>query len=199
MPGRPCCRLSRTAATSKKSKTTRWSSRSAGRGTGILGRFFSNINHIARLTLWMNPRSRSKDIVEPLLKPQWYVSCTDMGRQAADAVREGRLKIIPDHHLKTWFNWMDNIRWLKRVFNESTSCSRWRFISGIIGVIMACLCSSLPQGLVYFAAAVVGPPYSRLLHHCQRRLCEAGRSKPRSPLPKSGGVSVRYSAFLFWL
>uniref|UniRef100_A0A8C6V2Q8 Valine--tRNA ligase n=1 Tax=Neogobius melanostomus TaxID=47308 RepID=A0A8C6V2Q8_9GOBI len=54
--------------------------------------------------------SRSKDIVEPLLKPQWYVSCADMGKQAADAVREGRLKIIPDHHIKTWFNWMDNIR-----------------------------------------------------------------------------------------
>ncbi|XP_063054552.1 valine--tRNA ligase isoform X4 [Engraulis encrasicolus] len=54
--------------------------------------------------------SRSKDIVEPLLKPQWYVSCGEMGKQAADAVREGRLKIIPDHHLKTWFNWMDNIR-----------------------------------------------------------------------------------------
>ncbi|XP_057691094.1 valine--tRNA ligase [Corythoichthys intestinalis] len=54
--------------------------------------------------------SRSKDIVEPLLKPQWYVNCTDMGKQAADAVRDGRLKIIPDHHLKTWFNWMDNIR-----------------------------------------------------------------------------------------
>lgn len=54
--------------------------------------------------------SRSKDIVEPLLKPQWYVNCADMGKQAADAVREGRLKIIPDHHIKTWFNWMDNIR-----------------------------------------------------------------------------------------
>lgn len=54
--------------------------------------------------------SRSKDIVEPLLKPQWYVNCSEMGKQAADAVREGRLKIIPDHHIKTWFNWMDNIR-----------------------------------------------------------------------------------------
>uniref|UniRef100_H3CRE9 Valine--tRNA ligase n=1 Tax=Tetraodon nigroviridis TaxID=99883 RepID=H3CRE9_TETNG len=54
--------------------------------------------------------SRSKDIVEPLMKPQWYVSCADMGKQAADAVREGRLRIVPDHHLKTWFNWMDNIR-----------------------------------------------------------------------------------------
>lgn len=54
--------------------------------------------------------SRSKDIVEPLLKPQWYVNCAGMGKQAADAVREGRLKIIPDHHVKTWFSWMDNIR-----------------------------------------------------------------------------------------
>ncbi|TRY84984.1 hypothetical protein DNTS_028859 [Danionella cerebrum] len=54
--------------------------------------------------------SRSKDIVEPLLKPQWYVNCAEMGKQAADAVRNGELKIIPDHHLKTWFNWMDNIR-----------------------------------------------------------------------------------------
>ncbi|XP_066538850.1 valine--tRNA ligase [Hoplias malabaricus] len=54
--------------------------------------------------------SRSKDIVEPLLKPQWYVDCKDMGKQAADAVSNGELKIIPDHHLKTWFNWMDNIR-----------------------------------------------------------------------------------------
>ncbi|TSR27787.1 Valine--tRNA ligase [Bagarius yarrelli] len=54
--------------------------------------------------------SRSKDIVEPLLKPQWYVDCGAMGKQAADAVRSGELKIIPEHHIKTWFNWMDNIR-----------------------------------------------------------------------------------------
>ncbi|KAM6968176.1 valine--tRNA ligase [Aplochiton taeniatus] len=54
--------------------------------------------------------SRSKDIVEPMLKPQWYVDCSSMGKQAADAVREGRLRIIPDHHHKTWFNWLDNIR-----------------------------------------------------------------------------------------
>lgn len=54
--------------------------------------------------------SRSKDILEPLLKPQWYVDCREMGKQAADVVRSGELKIIPDHHLKTWFNWLDNIR-----------------------------------------------------------------------------------------
>uniref|UniRef100_A0A4W5M5S0 valine--tRNA ligase n=1 Tax=Hucho hucho TaxID=62062 RepID=A0A4W5M5S0_9TELE len=62
------------------------------------------------LHLCASPPSRSKDIVEPLLKPQWYVDCADMGKQAADSVREGGLKIIPDHHHKTWFNWLDNIR-----------------------------------------------------------------------------------------
>ncbi|XP_069775606.1 valine--tRNA ligase isoform X2 [Narcine bancroftii] len=54
--------------------------------------------------------SRSKDIVEPLLKPQWYIRCSEMAKMAADAVRSGDLKIIPEMHLKTWFNWMDNIR-----------------------------------------------------------------------------------------
>ena len=70
----------------------------------------------------MIPCSRSKDIVEPLMKPQWYVSCADMGKQAADAVREGRLKIIPDHHLKTWFNWLDNIRWTRRLLHSASVC-----------------------------------------------------------------------------
>ncbi|XP_038047447.1 valine--tRNA ligase-like [Patiria miniata] len=54
--------------------------------------------------------SRSKDIVEPLLKPQWYVDCTDMAKQAVAAVEEGQLKIIPDMHIKTWNNWLTNIR-----------------------------------------------------------------------------------------
>lgn len=54
--------------------------------------------------------SRSKDIVEPLLKPQWYVRCDEMGKKAADAVRNGHLIIKPEFHNKTWFSWMDNIR-----------------------------------------------------------------------------------------
>nr|XP_056706831.1 valine--tRNA ligase isoform X1 [Euleptes europaea] len=54
--------------------------------------------------------SRSKDVVEPLLKPQWYVRCDTMAQGAAEAVRRGDLRIVPDFHLKTWFNWMDNIR-----------------------------------------------------------------------------------------
>ncbi|GLH05799.1 Probable elongation factor 1-beta [Gryllus bimaculatus] len=54
--------------------------------------------------------SRSKDVVEPLIKPQWYVRCDDLARNASEAVRSGQLKIIPEQHTKIWFRWMDNIR-----------------------------------------------------------------------------------------
>lgn len=54
--------------------------------------------------------SRSKDVVEPLIKPQWYVKCDDMAAKATEAVKSGELKIIPEGHTKTWYHWMDGIR-----------------------------------------------------------------------------------------
>lgn len=54
--------------------------------------------------------SRSKDVVEPLIKPQWYVKCDDMAAKATEAVKSGELKIIPEAHNKTWYHWMDGIR-----------------------------------------------------------------------------------------
>lgn len=54
--------------------------------------------------------SRSGDIVEPMLTPQWYVNCTSMAKRSVDAVRNGDLKIVPAVHESTWYNWLDNIR-----------------------------------------------------------------------------------------
>lgn len=54
--------------------------------------------------------SRSGDILEPMITPQWYVDCNNMAKRATDAVRNGELKIIPAEHEKTWFQWLDNIR-----------------------------------------------------------------------------------------
>ena len=54
--------------------------------------------------------SRSGDILEPMITPQWYVNCDSMAKQATDAVRNGELKIVPEEHEKTWFQWLDNIR-----------------------------------------------------------------------------------------
>jgi valyl-tRNA synthetase len=54
--------------------------------------------------------SRSGDILEPMITPQWYVNCNDMAKRAADSVRNGDLKIVPSEHESTWFHWLDNIR-----------------------------------------------------------------------------------------
>ncbi|RCN40666.1 valine--tRNA ligase [Ancylostoma caninum] len=54
--------------------------------------------------------SRSKDIIEPLLKAQWYVKCDEMARRAVAAVESGELKLIPDYHVATWKRWLQSNR-----------------------------------------------------------------------------------------
>uniref|UniRef100_H0UUX4 Valine--tRNA ligase n=1 Tax=Cavia porcellus TaxID=10141 RepID=H0UUX4_CAVPO len=54
--------------------------------------------------------NRSKDVVEPLLRPQWYVRCGEMAQAASAAVTRGDLRILPEAHQRTWHSWMDNIR-----------------------------------------------------------------------------------------
>lgn len=56
----------------------------------------SIIEHLKKLNLYRettdNPMivpicSRSKDVVEPLIKPQWYVKCDGMAASATKAVK----------------------------------------------------------------------------------------------------------------
>lgn len=47
--------------------------------------------------------SRSKDVIEPVLKPQWWVACKGMADDACVAVRDGRIQIIPAEFEGTWF------------------------------------------------------------------------------------------------
>ncbi|WIA29336.1 hypothetical protein OEZ86_011841 [Tetradesmus obliquus] len=54
--------------------------------------------------------SRSKDVIEPLLKPQWWVACGDMAARSCAAVRSGELEIIPKEFEAVWFRWLENIR-----------------------------------------------------------------------------------------
>ncbi|KAL1517337.1 hypothetical protein ABEB36_001112 [Hypothenemus hampei] len=54
--------------------------------------------------------SRSKDIIEYLVKPQWFVKCDQMAAKAVDDVRNGRLDIVPKHFEKNWFQWLENTR-----------------------------------------------------------------------------------------
>ncbi|CAL2028521.1 unnamed protein product [Caenorhabditis brenneri] len=54
--------------------------------------------------------SRSKDVIEPILKPQWYVKCDGMAKKALDAVASGELKIVPEFQVATWNRWLESPR-----------------------------------------------------------------------------------------
>lgn len=53
--------------------------------------------------------SRSGDVVEYLLKSQWFVRCQEMGEQAAKAVVSGALELSPSFHQKNWQHWFSHI------------------------------------------------------------------------------------------
>uniref|UniRef100_A0A3Q2W9C7 Valine--tRNA ligase n=1 Tax=Haplochromis burtoni TaxID=8153 RepID=A0A3Q2W9C7_HAPBU len=57
------------------------------------------------------PVCRSGDIIEPLLRNQWFVRCDVMAKKAVQAVEERQLEIIPEYYTKTWKNWLSNIDW----------------------------------------------------------------------------------------
>uniref|UniRef100_A0AAG5DBN3 valine--tRNA ligase n=1 Tax=Anopheles atroparvus TaxID=41427 RepID=A0AAG5DBN3_ANOAO len=52
--------------------------------------------------------SRSKDVVELLLRPQWFVRCRDLADRALKAVEDGDLQIIPKSFEREWFRWLEN-------------------------------------------------------------------------------------------
>lgn len=53
--------------------------------------------------------SRTGDIIEPMLMPQWFVDCRTMAAKSVEAVEKKELKIIPDSHESTWFHFLKNI------------------------------------------------------------------------------------------
>jgi valyl-tRNA synthetase len=53
---------------------------------------------------------RCKTIVEPNLSLQWFVRTKPLAKEAIEAVRDGRTRIVPEVWGKTYFEWMENIR-----------------------------------------------------------------------------------------
>ena len=54
--------------------------------------------------------SKSGDIIEPMVKAQWWVNCKNVAKRAIDEVNSGILKIVPDFHKQTLFSFLENIR-----------------------------------------------------------------------------------------
>ncbi|MEO6041094.1 MAG: valine--tRNA ligase [Croceibacterium sp.] len=49
-------------------------------------------------------------VIEPWLTDQWYVDAATLAGPPMQAVRDGRIEIVPKSWEKTFFNWMDNIQ-----------------------------------------------------------------------------------------
>jgi valyl-tRNA synthetase len=57
------------------------------------------------------PRSqRGGEIVEPMISTQWFVTIEPLAKAALDAVKDGRIRIVPERFEKTYFNWLENIK-----------------------------------------------------------------------------------------
>jgi len=49
-------------------------------------------------------------VIEPWLTDQWYVDAEKLAQAPIEAVRDGRITIVPKSWEKTFFNWMENIQ-----------------------------------------------------------------------------------------
>ena len=53
---------------------------------------------------------RCHTVVEPRLSPQWFVRMKPLAEPAIAAVREGRVRFVPERWTKVYLEWMENIR-----------------------------------------------------------------------------------------
>jgi len=53
---------------------------------------------------------RCQTMVEPRVSLQWFVQTQPLAKAAIGAVKDGRIKIIPERFSKIYFDWMENIK-----------------------------------------------------------------------------------------
>ena len=53
---------------------------------------------------------RCKHTIEPKISEQWFVNMKEMAKRAADSVRNGETKFVPQRYEKQYFHWLDNIQ-----------------------------------------------------------------------------------------
>ena len=53
---------------------------------------------------------RCKTTIEPMVKPQWFVKMDEMAVPAIEALKDGRLKFVPESFGKTYLHWLEGIR-----------------------------------------------------------------------------------------
>ncbi|KAF9174704.1 hypothetical protein BGX21_009837 [Mortierella sp. AD011] len=54
--------------------------------------------------------SRSGDIIEPMVMPQWFIKCDSMAQRALEDANLKNLEFYPDSAAKDWNRWLENIQ-----------------------------------------------------------------------------------------
>jgi valyl-tRNA synthetase len=56
------------------------------------------------------PRAqRGGEVIEPMLSTQWWLSVKPLAEKAIDAVKSGKITIVPERFEKIYFHWLENI------------------------------------------------------------------------------------------
>ncbi len=59
----------------------------------------------------MVPRSdRTRQVIEPMLSEQWFVSTAGMAKRALEVVDRGEIRFVPENWTSTYRHWMENIQ-----------------------------------------------------------------------------------------
>ncbi|KAF2862998.1 hypothetical protein K470DRAFT_255512 [Piedraia hortae CBS 480.64] len=53
--------------------------------------------------------SKSKDVIEPILKPQWWMHMKPLAGPALEVVKQGKIKIKPQSAESNYYRWMENV------------------------------------------------------------------------------------------
>lgn len=54
--------------------------------------------------------SKSKDVIEPIMKPQWWMKMDSLAKPAIEVVKNGTIKIRPESAEKNYLIWMEGIQ-----------------------------------------------------------------------------------------
>lgn len=53
---------------------------------------------------------RSGEVIEPLLREEWFAKQSELAQPAIEAVRAGKVNFVPERYQKIFLDWMENIR-----------------------------------------------------------------------------------------
>jgi valyl-tRNA synthetase len=68
------------------------------------------VEKIEDYTHQVSVSQRSGAVLEPLVSTQWFMDVKDAAQASLEAVRNGRIKFIPQHWENVWEHWLTNIQ-----------------------------------------------------------------------------------------